>query len=152
HNDYDYSKGYWWSDYQTQVGAYYEKIWAIYYLSEAFDDFISNSKEDFTDGRYKNVNFATVYPEQMRRLYANLMTGDYETFSPWVVVPDGVSYTPDGTLIYPAWHDPVDVGARTTNGGKTKVKLADPNYSFNEQLYAMVWGAMYFPTNWSTQW
>ena len=31
-------------------------------------------------------------------------------------------------------------------------KLVDPNYGFNEQLYAMVWGAMYFPTNWSNDW
>ena len=31
-NDYDYSQGYFWSDYQTQVGSYYEKIWATYYL------------------------------------------------------------------------------------------------------------------------
>ena len=26
HNDYDYTQGYWWSDYQTQVGSFYESI------------------------------------------------------------------------------------------------------------------------------
>src|SRR5258708_31070153 len=86
HNDFDYSQGYFWSDYQTQVGTYYEKVWTIYYMAEAFDSFISNSKEDFTDGRYKNVNFATVYPTQMRRLFSSLMTNDYQTYAPWVVV------------------------------------------------------------------
>jgi hypothetical protein len=30
--------------------------------------------------------------------------------------------------------------------------LADPNYAWNEQLYAMVWGSIYFPTNWSNGW
>ena len=145
HNDFDYSKGYWWADYQTQVGAYYEKIWSVYYLSEAFDSFISNSKEDFTDGRYKNVNFATVYPEQVRRLYANLLTGDLQSYAPWVVVPNNPDDTPDGKLVYPSWHDPNGVPARPANA-----KMADPNYSFNEQLYAMVYGAMFFPTNWST--
>ncbi|MFO0675236.1 MAG: hypothetical protein U0169_01800, partial [Polyangiaceae bacterium] len=35
HNDYDYSKGYFWSSYQTQVGSFYEKIGAIYFLTEA---------------------------------------------------------------------------------------------------------------------
>jgi hypothetical protein len=35
-NDYDYAQGYFWSDYQTQVGSYYEKIWATYYLAEAY--------------------------------------------------------------------------------------------------------------------
>jgi hypothetical protein len=27
--------------------------------------------------------------------------------------------------------------------------LADPNYAWNEQIYAMVWGTIFFPTNWS---
>jgi hypothetical protein len=105
HNDFDYSQGYFWSDYQSQVGSYYEKTWATYYLAEAFDSFISNSKEDFTDGRYKNVNFMTIYPEQTRRLFASLLTGDYEAFAPWVDSPpnDGTPpraprCTPTGTL------------------------------------------------------
>ncbi|MBI5479452.1 MAG: zinc-dependent metalloprotease [Deltaproteobacteria bacterium] len=147
HNDYDYSQGYWWSDYQTQVGTYYEKVWATYYLAEAFDFFISNSKEDFTDGRYKNVNFATVFPEQVRRLYANLFTGAYDVYSPWVVVPSNPDDTPLGTLRYPTWYDRTSLGPRPANA-----LLADPNYSWNEQLYAMVWGAMFFPTNWSLGW
>jgi hypothetical protein len=31
--------------------------------------------EDFVDSRYKNVSFATVFPEQVRRLYKELLTG-----------------------------------------------------------------------------
>ncbi|MBI5537456.1 MAG: hypothetical protein HY898_32330 [Deltaproteobacteria bacterium] len=147
HNDFDYSQGYWWADYQTQVGVYYEKIWATYYLTEAFDFFISNSKEDFTDSRYKNVNFATVYPEQIRRLYANLFTGDLEAFSPWTEPPADPSDTPTEPLRYPTWYDRTGLGTR----GAT-AKLADPNFAFNERLYAMVWGAMFFPTNWSNSW
>jgi len=147
HNNYDYSQGYWWGDYQTQVGAYYEKVWANYYLAEAFDFFISNSKEDFTDSRYKNVNFATVYPEQVRRLYAALLTNDYDTYAPWVSVPSGGDGTPLGVLQYPSWHDLDGLGTRPAGA-----KLADPNYAWNEQLYAMVWGAMFFPTNWSASW
>jgi hypothetical protein len=147
HNDYDYAQGYWWSDYQTQVGDYYEKVWATYYLAEAFDSFVSNSKEDFYDSRYKNVNFATVYPEQVRRLYSSLLTGDIESYAPWVVVPGNPSDTPLGTLSYPAWHEPSDLGARPPTA-----LLADPNYGWNPQLYAAVWGSMYFSTNWSFSW
>ena len=147
HNDYDYSQGYWWGDYQTQVGTYYDKIWANYYLAEAFDTFISNSKEDFTDSRYKNVNFATVYPEQVRRLYAALLTNDYDTYAPWVKVPAAPDTTPLGALQYPAWHELAGPGPRPAG-----IKLADPNYAWNEQMYAMVWGAMFFPTNWSAEW
>ena len=147
HNEFDYAQGYFWSDYQTQVGSYYEKIWATYYLSEAFDTFVSNSKEDFYDSRYKNVSFATVYPEQVRRLYSSLLTGDLDTFAPWVVVKDSPNDTPLGKLVYPTWHNATDVGTRPANA-----KLADPNYGWNPQLYSMVWGSIYFPTNWSSSW
>ncbi len=153
HNDYDYSQGYFWADYQTQVGTYYEKVWAIYYLSEAFDSFISNSKEDFTDGRYKNVNFATVYPKQMRRLFANVMTNDYQAYAPWVVVDPNPQDTPKGTLVYPKWHDVSGPGVRPVSCDVSPVagcsKMVAPNYGWNEQLYAMVFGTMFFPTNWS---
>jgi hypothetical protein len=147
HNDYDYSQGYFWGDYQTQVGAYYDKTWAVYYLGEAFDSFISNSKEDFVDSRYKNVNFATVYPEQMRRLFASLMTGDYESYAPWASPPANPDDTPVITLEYPRWYERTDVGTRPANS-----LLVDPNYGWNTQINAMVWGTMFFPTNWSSQW
>jgi hypothetical protein len=146
HNDFDYSQGYWWGDYQTQVGAYYEKIWATYYLSEAFDSFIGNSKEDFTDGRYKNVNFMTVYPEQVRRLYASLLTGDAESYAPWVIAPTNDGTPHDGEVFYPAWHS--TTWAPRPDAGYP----VDPNWSWNEQLYAMVWSTMFFPTNWSQSW
>jgi hypothetical protein len=73
HNDYDYTQGYWWSDYQKQVGSYYEKVWAPMYLMEAYNRFISNSEDDYVDGRYKNLNYASLYPNQVRRIFSNLM-------------------------------------------------------------------------------
>lgn len=142
HNDYDYSQGYWWGDYQTQVGVYYDKIWATYYLTEAFDYFISNAKEDFTDSRYKNVSFATVFPEQVRRLYNNLLTGDYDIYGPWVV--PGAGEAPLSEIQYPQWSNVDGLGEFPADG-----LVVDPNYAFNEQIYQMVWGAMFFPTNWS---
>ena len=143
HNDFDYGQGYWWSDYQKQVGSFYDKTWAIYYLSEAFDSFISNSKEDFVDGRYKNVNFATVYPDQMRRLFGTLLTGDVETYGPWAASTGGPGI-PLANLAYPSWHTVGGLGTRPAN-----VKLLDAAFGFNEQLYTMVWGTMLLPTSWS---
>ena len=55
--------------------------------------------------------------------------------------------TPDGNLIYPPWHNLLNLGTRPATA-----KLVDPDFGFNEQLYAMVWGAIYFPTNWSQSW
>lgn len=138
HNDFEYDKGYWWSDYQKQVGSFYDKTWAVYYLSEAFDSFISNAKEDFVDGRYKNVSFATVYPEQTRRLFAALLTGDVESYAPAASGGDSAD------LVYPEWHLASGVGTRPASP-----RLVDPAFGWNEQLYAMVWGTMFFPTSWS---
>ncbi len=136
HNDFDYDQGYWWSDYQTQVGSFYDKMWAMYYLAEGYDSFISNSKEDFVDGRYKNINFATIYPTQVQRLYATILTGDVESMAPWVETGN--------TLIYPAWRNVGSLGTRPASA-----KVVDPAFGWNEQLYAMVWGTMLFPAAWS---
>lgn len=141
HNDFDYSQGYWWSDYQTQVGSFYDKVWSIYYLTEAFDSFISNSKEDFVDGRYKNVNFATVYPEQIRRLFASIYAGDLDVLAPWATYAPGP--TPTAEITYPEWHK-LAPGTRPATA-----KLIDPALGFNEQLYAMVWSALFLPSSWS---
>ncbi len=146
HNDYDYSQGYFWGDYQTQVGSYYDKVWALYYLGEAFDFFTSNAKEDFVDSRYKNVNFATVYPRQVKRLFSGLLTGDYATYAPWASPPANPADTPPITLEYPFWSDPVDIGPRPANA-----LLVDPAYGWNAQINAMVWGTMFFTTNWSSE-
>ena len=72
-NDYDYTQGYWWSEYQTQVGSYYEKADAFEYLLQAYNDFVSNQPQDYIDGRYKNLNYASLYPDQVRRLLSNVM-------------------------------------------------------------------------------
>jgi hypothetical protein len=145
HNDFDYDQGYWWGDYQKQAGSYYDKIWAVYYLSEAFDNFISNSKEDFIDGRYKNVSFATVYPEQVRRLYNALLTGDYDTFAPRVRgLAESELNPPAFPVLYPEWSSPSGPPAMDA-----KAQLVEPSYGWNERIYAMVWGSMFFPTNWS---
>jgi hypothetical protein len=79
HNDFDYTQGYWWFEYQTQVGSYYEKLAAPYYLTEAYNDFISNSEDDYVDGRYKNLNYASLYPNQVRRLFSNFMANESAT-------------------------------------------------------------------------
>jgi Met-zincin len=73
HNDYDYTQGYWWSEYQKQVGSYYEKLLAPMYLTEAYNNFISNSEADYIDGRYKNLSYLSIYPNQIRRLLSNFM-------------------------------------------------------------------------------
>jgi hypothetical protein len=79
HNDYDYTKGYWWADYQVQVGSFYEKFIAPGMLTEAYNNFISNSEDDYVDGRYKNLSYMSLYPNQIRRVFANIMATNSAT-------------------------------------------------------------------------
>ncbi len=102
-NDYDYTQGYWWGDYQTKAGSWYEKLYASYYLNEAYNYFISNSEEDYIDGRYKNLNFASLYPNQMRRFQTQIMTGDPQTLGPYVQVPTGQLGSAQPSVMYLPW-------------------------------------------------
>jgi hypothetical protein len=75
-NGYDPSKGYYQIDYDYNVGSYYDKTLAINMLTDSEDRFISESRDDFVDGRYRNTSFATLFPDGMRRLLANSLTED----------------------------------------------------------------------------
>ncbi|MFO0679627.1 MAG: hypothetical protein U0169_24075, partial [Polyangiaceae bacterium] len=145
HNDYDYSKGYFWSSYQTQVGSFYEKIGAIYFLTEAYNHFVQNNKEDYIDGRFKNLNYSSLYPEQMRRLFAALMQNDPLLYGPSVQVPIGeASKNQVARVIYLPWEKYNAADTTTTAPGYAKGStVLDPLYGWEEQLPTMIYG-MYF--------
>ncbi|MES1178758.1 MAG: hypothetical protein ABUL62_30830 [Myxococcales bacterium] len=75
-NSFDNSKGYYSVDYDYNVGSYYDKTLTIHMLTDSEDRFISASRDDFQDGRYRNTSFATLFPEGVRRLLANALTED----------------------------------------------------------------------------
>ncbi len=66
------------SDFTMNAGSYYEKAWVPYLMAESEDNFISDSREDFVDGRYRAVSLADVFPEGYRRWLANSLTGDLD--------------------------------------------------------------------------
>jgi len=144
-NDYDYTQGYWWGDYQTKAGAWMEKNVASYYLNEAYNDFISNSVEDYVDGRYKNLNFASLYPNQVRRFYSQIMAGDPMTLGPYVT---GVSASNLGTVTpsvqYLAW-DQYD--ASTPLNYPSGVTVLDPNVGWEMQYPALFYAWYFGATN-----
>lgn len=63
-------------EYTMNVGSYYNKIQIAGLLSESADNFISDSRGDFVDPRYRSVSLAALFPEGFRRLMANALTGD----------------------------------------------------------------------------
>jgi hypothetical protein len=75
-NALDSSKGYYATQYDQWVGSYYDKTIVADMLTDCEDRFISQSRDDFSDGRYRNISFATIFPDGVRRLLAAALTED----------------------------------------------------------------------------
>jgi hypothetical protein len=162
HNDYDYTQGYWWSDYQTQVGSAYEKSVAPYYLTEAYNNFVSNSKDDYIDGRYKNLSYFSVYPNQMRRIFANLMANESATqeldngtaaqiftLAPYSMpAPTGGAPNPLTQAQYLPWdkYDPTDTSTTQLQYPPGAV-LLDPLVGWEQQYPALINLFVFGPTS-----
>ena len=63
------------SDFTVNCGSYYDKLYAPMLFTESVDNFISSSRTDFTDARYRAVSLADLFPDGYRRWLANNLTG-----------------------------------------------------------------------------
>ncbi|WP_438004315.1 hypothetical protein WME89_36730 [Sorangium sp. So ce321] len=70
------------TDFTINAGSYYDKISTAILLSESEDRFVSSSRRDFYDARFRAVGMADVLPEGYRRLLANALTGDRALLAP----------------------------------------------------------------------
>lgn len=65
-------------DYNINVGAYYDKAFVTMLMTESADNFISDSRADFVDARYRAVSLADLFKDGYRRwLGTNLTNDDY---------------------------------------------------------------------------
>ncbi|MDR0966297.1 MAG: hypothetical protein LBM75_07340 [Myxococcales bacterium] len=64
------------SEYTMNAGSYYEKLYTAYLMTESVDNFISDSRVDFLDGRQRAVSMTDVFPDGFRRWLGNNLTGD----------------------------------------------------------------------------
>jgi len=72
------------TEYTLWAGSYYDKINTAILLAESEDRFVSSSRRDFYDARFRAVGMADVLPEGFRRLIANALTGDRSLLAPQV--------------------------------------------------------------------
>jgi hypothetical protein len=142
-NDYDYTQGYWWGDYQTKHGSWSEKRIAAIDLLEAHNYFIANSQQDYVDGRYKNLNFASVYPHQVRRFMSQILAGDPMTLGPYVT---GVVTGGSGVVAPSVQYLPWDKDVTTLSYPATSTVL-DPLVGWQDQLPVLVYAHEYWSTN-----
>ena len=149
HSDYDYTQGYYWSSYQKWAGVSYERQNAVSFLLEAYNHFLSNSKEDYIDGRYKNLNYASIYPNQVRRLFANLLQNDSQTFAPFIVQVPGSPLIKDNVarVRYLPWekYDEADPTTIDLDYAKDAIIL-DPLVGWEQQYRMLIDIFVYGPT------
>lgn len=75
----------------TSAGSYYDKVLSTYHLTESANRFLDVSLLDFVDGRYKNLSFASLFPDGYRRLVATALTQDSWMLGPRLASATGAS-------------------------------------------------------------
>jgi hypothetical protein len=63
-------------EYTVNAGSYYDKINSIIHMSISEDRFVSQSRQDFYDARFRANGMADIFPDGYRRVIANALTGD----------------------------------------------------------------------------
>jgi hypothetical protein len=90
------------SEFTMNAGSYYDKVYVPYLMAESVDNFISDSRNDFVDGRYRAVSLADVFGDGYRRWLANNLTGDDFLKGPRLAVGANGSVVVDEKL-FPSW-------------------------------------------------
>ncbi len=173
-NRLDETQGEYSANYTINAGSYYDKIWSAMMMTESVDNFISDSRGDFVDGRYRACSLADLLPDGYRRWIANNLTND--EFLKGVRVATDSAGTPlveDATDLFPSqgmgntmwWGDepkvcfPVD-GTTVCGAYNTTVDLGDEpahvavvesQMGWEAQKYLITWTYAFLPEN-DQQW
>ncbi len=150
------------SEYFTQVGSYYEKAFTAMLFTESADNFISASRGNFVDPRYRSVSIADVYPEGFRRWLANNLTGD--DFIKGVRAKTGAggaaqlgwtSWWPSGgpRSCFPSGPSNFcyEPGLATT-AEEAGLKIVDPQVGWEQQRFAYIFSLLHILENQRTNW
>lgn len=162
------------SQYTLNCGSYYEKAYTAYLFTESADNFISASRDDYVDPRFRSVSMADVFPDGFRRWLANNLTNDEQIKGVYALGKDGpgtlgppaldeAGYATLGTTswwpkegietCYPKedrlfCHDPFTAGTPAGAGGS----VVDPQVGWEQQKFAMIFSLIFLPENARTSW
>jgi hypothetical protein len=168
-------KGEYDSEYTINAGSYYDKLNVAMLMTESVDNFISDSRKDFLDSRYRATSLADLFPEGYRRMLANNLTGDdflkgprvasennkplvdaqgYPTegigwVSWWPLSGPEVCFPKDGTTVcdrYGQGTGPFDPKA------PAQVMAVDGQVGWEQQKFLIAWTMMYLPENQKQGW
>lgn len=162
------------SFYTLNVGSYYEKAYTAYLMTESADNFISQSRDDYVDPRFRSVSLADVFPDGFRRWLGNNLTNDEQIKGVYAMAKGGVSTIgppalDDGgyaVLSTTQWwpkegvqtcipqhdrlfcNDPFTPGTPAAAGGT----VVDSQVGFEQQKFAIIFSLVFLPENARTSW
>jgi len=165
------------SDYTINAGSYYDKTWTAMLMTESVDNFISSSRSDFYDARYRSVSIADLFPDGYRRWLSNNLTGDDEIKGVRVaanqsgnpeVDADRYPTTPMGwtswweldgpEVCFPNDSSTVcsrygDIDSSPYNAkAPANTAIIDPQIGWEQQKFLIAWTLIYLPENQQQWW
>jgi hypothetical protein len=164
------------SEYTINSGSYYDKMNAAMLMTESVDNFISSSRNDFVDPRYRAVSIADLFPDGYRRWLANNLTGDDLLKGPRIAAdsrgrptldPDGFPSAPIGwiswwsetpeacfpdgnTTLCSSYAEPT--GSPFHPQAPARTAVIDPQVGWEQQKFLIAWTMLYLPENEESQW
>jgi hypothetical protein len=163
------------ADYTMNAGSYYDKMNAAMLLTESVDNFISSSRTDFTDPRYRAVSLADLFPEGYRRWLGNNLTGDdllkgprVATDAAGVPILDSEGY-PGQPIGWTSWWGDTPEACFPAEGTTlcssfpidtapydprlpANTAVLDPQVGWEQQKFLIAWTLMYLPENEQMEW
>jgi hypothetical protein len=173
-NELDRAKGYYATQYDAWVGSYYDKTLVADMLTDCEDRFISTSRDDFVDGRYRNISFATIFPDGVRRLFAAALTEDAASLgwrvessaelprlednltptggmgfrSFWPAAGPEVCWRRAGSMVCKEWPGEVPLD----EAGPTESLPLDPEIGFEVQKFIAFYSLLNLPESYKQDW
>jgi|CXWL01.1.fsa_nt_gi hypothetical protein len=151
------------AEFTLNAGSYYDKASIAMLMTESMDNFISDSRRDFLDSRYRAVSVADVFPEGYRRWLGNNLTGDEMIKSPRLAqasnrpIKDAAGYPAEG-IGFTSWWKPVpDVCFPRGESLSCDVSPAatmpiEAQIGWEQQKFLIAWTLMYLPENQQQTW
>jgi len=145
-------------------------------MTESVDNFISSSRSDFVDPRYRAVSIADLFPDGYRRWLANNLTGDDLLKGPRIAAdsrgrptldPDGYPSAPIGWISW--WSETPEAcfpdgnttlcssyGTATSDPfhpqAPARTAVIDPQVGWEQQKFLIAWTMLYLPENEQAEW
>jgi hypothetical protein len=160
------------------AGSYYEKIFTGMLLTESVDNFISDSRQDFVDARYRAVSMADMFPDGYRRFLGNMLTNDKfikgaRIGSSFNGKPetDGDNY-PAAPMAWTSWWGDTPRHCAPADGslvcetygnfdnsvfgdggtGSASLAAIDPQIGWEQQKFLIAYTLLYLPENQRLKW